>query len=308
MEFTDQMAEINRTAEMLIFVRVVEAGGFAAAARISRLTPSAASKAVSRLEDRLGTRLINRTTRSLGLTPEGAAFYERCVRILAEIDDAERLASGGERPAGIVRLSTSATYATHVFIPVLPEFLRANPEISVDLSLTDTVIDLLGEHVDIAVRAGPLENSRLTARKLGSTRMVVVGSPSYLARAGTPETVSDLDRHTTLGLCTARSVEHWPFVVDGQQVRVPTLGPTRTNDGEGLRQMALAGTGLARLARFMVAADVAAGGLVPVLEAFNPGDRKDFHAVYLGRGGPIPARVRCLIDFLVDHSRVPSGV
>ncbi|MGX1307838.1 DNA-binding transcriptional LysR family regulator [Amorphus suaedae] len=300
------MAEMNRAAEMMVFVRVVEAGGFAAAARASRLTPSAVSKLVSRLEGRLGTRLINRTTRSLGVTPEGAAFYERSVRILADIDEAERLAGGGERPAGKVRLSTSAAYATHVLIPVLPAFLRANPEISVDLTLTDTVIDLLGESVDVAVRAGPLESSGLIARKLGSTRMVVVGSPDYLARAGTPDQVSDLDRHITLGLCTARSVEHWPFVVDGRPETVPTLGRSQINDGEGLRQMALAGTGLARLARFMIGADIAAGRLIPVLEAFNPGDSKDFHAVYLGRGGPIPARVRALIDFLVERGRIPS--
>jgi DNA-binding transcriptional LysR family regulator len=296
---------VNRSGEMLIFVRVVEAGGFAAAARMSRLTPSAVSKLVSRLEGRLGTRLINRTTRSLGLTAEGVAFYERCVRILADIDDAERLAGGGDRPAGKVRLSTSAAYANHVLIPVLPEFLRANAEISVDLTLTDTVIDLMGEHVDVAVRAGPLENSRLIARKLGATRMVVVGSPAYLGQAGTPATVADLDRHTTIGLCTARSVEHWPFTVDGRHMTVPTLGRSQINDGEGLRRMALAGVGLARLARFMIEADVAAGRLIPLLEAFNPGDRKDFHAVYLGQGGPLPARVRTLIDFLVARGRIP---
>ncbi|WP_453969639.1 LysR family transcriptional regulator [Amorphus sp. MBR-141] len=300
------MAETNRSAEMLIFVRVVEAGGFAAAARASRLTPSAVSKLVARLEGRLGTRLINRTTRSLGLTAEGAAFYERCVRILADIDDAERLAGSGENSAGTVRLSTSAAYATHVLIPVLPEFLRANAEIGVDLTLTDTVIDLLGEHVDVAVRAGPLESSRLIARKLGATQMAVVGSPAYLEQAGTPTAVDDLARHTTIGLCTARSVEHWPFVVEGRRVAVPTLGRTQTNDGEGLRHMALAGTGLARLARFMIETDIAAGRLIPVLEAFNPGDRKDFHAVYLGQGGPIPARVRTLLDFLVERGRIPS--
>lgn len=306
MEFTDRMAETNRSGEMLIFVRVVEAGGFAAAARMSRLTPSAVSKLVSRLESRLGTRLINRTTRSLTLTAEGAAFYERCVRILADIDDAERLAGDGERPAGKVRLSTSTAYATHVLIPVLPEFLRANGEISVDLTLTDTVIDLLGAHVDVAVRAGPLKNSRLIARKLGATRMAVVGSPAYFARAGVPATVDDLARHATIGLCTARSVEHWPFVVEGRRVAAPTLGGTQANDGEGLRQMTLAGTGLARLARFMIETDVAAGRLIPVLEEFNPGDRKDFHAVYLGQSGPLPARVRALIDFLVERGRIPS--
>ncbi len=296
--------EINRSGEMEVFVRIVEQGGFSAAARVCRMTPSAVSKLAARLETRLGTRLINRSTRAFQLTPEGCAFYERATRILADIEDAERAAGAGEQPVGRIRLNTSASYATHILAPVLPEFLDRYPEITIDLVQTDMIVDLLAERTDVAVRAGPMRNSSLVARKLGETRMAVVASPAYLARFGTPETIGDLDRHNRLGFGYVRTVDGWPMLKDGETVIVPAVGRLQASDGEALRRLALEGNGLARLAGFTVREDIAQGRLVRVLEDINPGDREAFHAIHIGQGGPLPSRVRALLDFLAERGRV----
>lgn len=296
--------EINRSGEMEVFTRVVEHGGFSAAARICRMTPSAVSKLVARLETRLGTRLVNRSTRAFQLTPEGCAFYERATRILADIEDAERNAGAGEQPVGRVRLNTSASYATHVLAPILPEFLERYPGVSLDLVQTDQIVDLLTERTDVAVRAGPLKSSSLVARKLGETAMVIVAAPTYLARCGEPKTVEDLDGLRRLGFGYARTVDGWPLRRAGETVVVPVVGRVQASDGEALRQLALGGAGLARLAAFTVRADMAAGRLVPVLEHLNPGDREVFHAIHVGQGGPLPSRVRALLDFLGERGKV----
>lgn len=296
--------EINRSGEMEVFTRVVEHGGFSAAARICRMTPSAVSKLVARLETRLGTRLVNRSTRAFQLTPEGCTFYERAARILADIDDAERNAGAGEQPVGRIRLNTSASYATHILAPILPEFLERHPGVTLDLVQTDQIVDLLAERTDVAVRAGPLKSSSLVARKLGETAMVIVAAPSYLARFGEPKTVEDLDMHRRLGFGYVRTVDGWPLKRGGETVVVPVVGRVQASDGEALRQLALAGSGLARLAAFTVRADIAAGRLVPVLEHLNPGDHEAFHAIHVGQGGPLPSRVRALLDFLAERGKV----
>lgn len=296
--------EINRSGEMEVFARVVEQGGFSSAARHCRMTPSAVSKLVARLEARLGARLVNRSTRAFQLTPEGCAFYERATRILADIADAERGAGAGEKPVGRVRLNTSASYATHILAPILPEFLERHPNVTLDLVQTDMVVDLLSERTDVAVRAGPLKSSSLVARKLGDTPMTIVASPSYLARFGEPKTVDSLDRHNRLGFGYVRAVDGWPLMQKGGTVVVPTTGRVQASDGEALRRLALCGAGLARLAAFTVRDDIAAGRLVPVLEEFNPGDREAFHAIHIGQGGPLPSRVRALLDFLAEKGRV----
>lgn len=296
--------EINRSGEMEVFARVVEQGGFSAAARVCRMTPSAVSKLVARLEGRLGTRLLNRSTRALQLTPEGGSFYERAVRILADMDEAERAAGTGEAPAGRIRINTSASYATHILAPVLPDFLDLHPAITFDIVQTDAVVDLLAERTDVAVRAGPLKSSSLVARKLGETAMMIVAAPSYLARFGVPEAVEDLEGHNRLGFGYVRAMDGWPLRKEEGTIVLPPVGRILASDGEALRQLALGGNGLARLAAFTVREDIAAGRLVPVLEDLNPGDRETFHAVHVGQGGPLPARVRALLDFLAARGRV----
>jgi len=300
--------DVNRSGEMEIFVRVVEQGGFSPAARVCRMTPSAVSKLIARLEARLGTRLVNRSTRKFLLTAEGCAFYERATRILADLEDAERGASNGERPVGRIRLNTSASYATHVLAPVLPAFLDLYSGVSLDIVQTDAVIDLLAERTDVAVRAGPLKSSSLVARKLGETAMMIVASPAYLERFGEPKTIAELEAHNRLGFGYARAVEGWPLKdpSHGEIVVAPTVGRVQASDGEGLRQLALGGVGLARLAAFTVRNDIAAGRLAPVMEAFNPGDKEVFHALYVGQGGPLPSRVRALLDFLADKGKIPT--
>ena len=297
-------AEVNRSGEMDVFVRVVEHGGFSPAARAIRMTPSAVSKLIGRLEARLGARLLNRSTRQLQLTPEGCAFYERATRILADIEDAERTASVGEAAVGRVRVNTSASYFSHVLAPTLPAFLALHPRVTLDIVQTDAVVDLLAERTDVAIRAGPLRSSSLVARKLGETALLIVSAPSYLERCGTPCSVTDLDGHNRLGFGYARSLDGWRLQENGETIVVPATGRVQASDGEGLRHLALAGVGLARLAAFTVREDIAAGRLVPILGHLDAGETEAFHAVHIGQGGPVPSRIRALLDFLAQHARV----
>lgn len=294
----------NRSGEMEVFVRVVELGGFSPAARADKMTPSAVSKLISRLETRLGARLLNRSTRQLLLTPEGCAFYERATRILADIEDAERAAGAGEQAMGRVRINTSASYFNHILAPVLPDFLARHPGVTLDITQTDAVVDLLAERADVAIRAGPLKSSSLIARKLGETALTIVAAPAYLERCGEPRSVAELDAHTRLSFGYVRAIDGWPLLEDAKTIVVPATGRVQASDGEGLRRLALAGVGLARLTSFTVREDIAAGRLSPVLEHLNPGDKEAFHAVYVGQGGPLPSRVRVVLDFLTQHARV----
>jgi DNA-binding transcriptional LysR family regulator len=297
--------DINRSGEIEVFVRVVEAGSFSAAARELRMTPSAVSKLIARLEARLGARLVSRSTRRLQLTPEGTAFYESGLRILADMAAAEREAAAGAAPRGRLRVNTYVPFGVHRLIPLLPRFLERYREISVDLVLTDSVIDLMAERADVAIRAGPLGESRLVARKLGQSPVVVVAAPSYLEAHGTPRTPADLDKHNRMGFGFVRHLDGWPFLdAAGIAIMVPITGNALVGDGEAMRLMTLAGVGIARLARWHVAADIATGRLVPLLEAFNPGDEEVTHAVYVGQGRHLPARVRAFLDFLGESVRL----
>ena len=296
--------DINRSGEMEVFACVVDLGGFSAAARAFRISPSAVSKLVARLEARLGVRLINRSTRKLQLTPEGTAYYDRSVRILDDINAAEQEAAIGAIPRGRVRVNTSVPFGLHWLLPLLPGFLKLHPGVSVDVALTDTVVDLMEERADVAIRVGPLRESRLIARKLGESRMVVIAAPSYLKQHGTPQTPADLSKHNMLGFCFAKQIDGWPFRDSmGVNVSVPPVGNALVSDGEAMQRLAIAGAGLARLARFHVDADIKAGRLTPVLEDFNPGDLEPIHAVFVGHGGQLPARVRAFLDYLVETVR-----
>lgn len=292
--------DVNRFGEMEVFVRAVESGGFSAGARALDMSPSAVSKLVSRLENRLGTRLVNRSTRRLQLTPEGCAFYERSVVILADLKEAEQCAAAGEAPRGRLRVNANVPFGKHFLLPLLPQFLARYPEISVDIALSDTVVDLLEARADVAIRAGPMKSSSLVARKLGATRMMIVGAPAYFAMRGMPRSADELKRHNLLGPSYARTMPAWPVLQGGAVVDVTPTGNVQASDGEALRELALAGIGLARIAAFQVRDDLAAGRLANVLEEANPGDLEDVHAVFLGNGGPVPARVRALLDFLAE--------
>jgi DNA-binding transcriptional LysR family regulator len=297
--------DVNRSGEMEVFTRVVDLGGFSAAARAFRMTPSAVSKLVARLEIRLGVRLINRSTRKLQLTPEGTAYYDRAVRILDDINTAEREAAVGAVPRGRLRVNTSVPFGLQKLLPLLPGFLAQYPGVSVDVALTDTVVDLMEERADVAIRVGPLRESRLLARKLGESRMAVVAAPSYLRQHGTPRTPADLAKHNLLGFCFSKQVDSWPFrSKSGGSISIDPVGNALVSDGEAMQRLAVAGAGLARLARFHIDHDIDAGRLVPVLEDFNPGELEQIHAVFVGHGGQLPARVRAFLDYLVENVKL----
>lgn len=292
---------------MAVFVAAAENGSFSAAARRLGLTPSAVSKLVSRIEDRLGASLLVRSTRSLQLTAEGGVYLDRARRILSDIEDAERTLSTGVdvAPRGKLRISASVAFGEICVLPLLPRFLGLYPMVELDVSLTDAVIDLMDEGADIAIRSGPLRDSRLMARKLMEGRRIVVASPAYLAAHGPLEAPQDLANHNCLRFNFRRSMDEWPFrdPTSGETFTLPVGGKAHGNNGVVLRQFALAGIGLARLGAFHVADDIRAGRLIPVLEQFCADDPEIVHAVYVGHDH-LATRVRAFVDFLADSMKV----
>jgi DNA-binding transcriptional LysR family regulator len=299
--------DVNRSGEMEAFVQVVESGGFSAAARLLGMTPSAVSKLVARLELRLGIQLVHRSTRKLQLTPEGTEFYERSLRVLADMDEAERCAAAGAAPRGRVSINASVSFGHHKLVPLVPRLLELHPQITLDIALTDRIVDLMDERADIAIRWGQLPSSDLVARRLGETSQAIVAAPDYLAKYGTPRTPQELEAHNRLGWSYRRNSPDWPLRVDGRMVWLPVAGPVRAGDGETLRQLAIAGAGVARLSLYHIQHDIDAGRLVPLLDEFNAGEIEPIHAVYIGKAGTLPARVRAVLDFLVACSGVGGG-
>src|ERR1700751_940795 len=296
--------DVNRSGEMEVFARVFELGGFSAAARELRMTPSAISKLVGRLETRLGARLVNRSTRKLQFTPEGRLFYDRSIRLLADMDEVERSVGESKVPSGKIRVSANLPVGRSLLLPIVPAFLDTYPKLSLEISLTDQVIDLIEQRTDVALRSGPLKSSQLIARKLGAGRMVIVGSPGYFARHGVPKTPDELAQHNCLDFSYARAVKSWPLSEEGVQRTIPPSGNVQVSDGDALRPLAISGVGLVRLASFIIRDDIAANRLVPVLEEFNPGDIDELHAVYLGQGGLLPIRIRVFLEFLAQQIKI----
>lgn len=294
----------NRAGEMDVFVLAAELKSFSAAGRKLGLSPSAVSKLVTRIEDRLGARLLVRTTRRLELTPEGEVYLGRARRILAEIAETERIVAAGARvvPRGPLRVNASVGFGERYILPLAPAFLSLYPEIELDLTLTDGVIDVIGERADVAIRSGPLRDSSLKARKLLESREVVIAAPAYLARAGTPRHPDELAAHNCLRFNFRRSMEGWPFLSgDGKAVAVREVsGNMLVSSGAILRQLCLDGLGIGRIGRFHVEEDIAAGTLVPLLEDYNPGEVEVVHAVFAGHEH-LAARIRAFIDFLAGN-------
>ncbi|HEY0268907.1 MAG TPA: LysR family transcriptional regulator [Methyloradius sp.] len=296
--------DINRSGEMEVFVRVIQLGGFSAAARDFRMTPSAVSKLVSRLEKRLGIRLINRSTRQIQLTPEGSVFYERSLVVLAELDEVERIATVGDQPQGNLSINSSVPFGLHFLLPLIPKFLERYPQIKLDVALTDEVVDLIHRRTDVAIRIGPLKSSTLQARKLGESKLAVVASPQYLQKHGAPKLPQDLLQLNLLNFKLPRSIEGWRFKVGDEVINIPVLGNTQTSDGESLQRLAVAGLGITRLAYFHVCEDIEKGRLIPLLEEYNFGAIEEIHAVFLGQGGYMPSRVRAFLDFMVENIKL----
>ncbi|GAB2792496.1 LysR substrate-binding domain-containing protein [Halomonas shantousis] len=292
----------DRTRALEVFVAVASAGSFSAAGRRLGLTPSAVSRTVDRIEARLGVRLVLRSTRALTITTEGHAYLQAARRVLTDLDEAEQAIADLGAPRGRLRVSASLSHGRLCVVPLLGEFSVRYPEILVDINLTDTVVDIAAGEADVGIRFGLLPDSSLNARRLGESRRVIVASPAYLARHGTPRVPEDLHAHNCLNFNFRRAEPTWPFHDAGYDYTLGVSGTFEANNGETLGQLASAGVGIARVGAFSVAADITAGRLVTLLEAYNPGDVEEIHAVFVG-GTNMPARVRTFIDFLVENLR-----
>jgi DNA-binding transcriptional LysR family regulator len=291
--------DINgRSGEMQVFATIASQGSLSAAARQLGLTPSAVSRIVGRTEARLGARLLVRTTRAITLTVEGEAYLRAARRILADMAEVEEAILDQGVPRGRIRVSASLAHGRLAIVPLLDDFSARYPGILIDLILSDQLVDVLGGQADVAIRFGTLADSPLTARRLGDTGHVIVASPEYLARHGTPQVPEDLLNHNCLNFSFRRAEAGWPFRRAGADFALNVSGNIAANSGEALSQLARMGVGIARGGCFTVQDDMASGRLVPLLEQYNPLDREPFHALFVG-GAAMPARVRVFVDFLL---------
>jgi DNA-binding transcriptional LysR family regulator len=290
------------------FVQAVEAGSFARAAERLGLTRSAVGKTIARLEHRLGVRLFHRTTRQQSLTEDGQAYYEHCLRALAELESAEAsLESGRNIPSGRLRVSAPALFGRYCVAPVLLDLARQHPRLALEMTLDDRVVDLVDEGFDLAIRIGRLPDSAsLTARKLGTQRMAICASPAYLAAHGKPKRVDELDRHT--GILYSRPGHEAPWRVldtDGEAREVRIRSRLRFDDLQTITDAAIAGAGLAWLPCWLAMRHIRTGELALVMDARRVLG-SDIHAVW-PQGRYLPAKVRTAIDTLVERVPVMMG-
>lgn len=256
---------------MAVFKRVVDASSFSKAADSLEMPRASVSTLVQNLESHLGVRLLNRTTRRVQVTEDGALYYEYCARILAEVADAESaLSSKRQNPRGTIRVDTSATFAASVLIPVIREFNARYPDITVKLGLADRHVDLVQEGVDCVIRIGVLDDSNLVARSLGSVRTILCAAPAYLEQMGEPATPDDLDRHRVVNYFSARTGRLYPLEisVDGALTRKPLAGSIAVNEGLAYVAAAVEGLGIIQVPRFMVAKALKTGALREILRDY----------------------------------------
>lgn len=293
--------------ELQAFAAVVAAGSITGAADHLGQTVSGISRALGRLEAKLGTTLLRRTTRRIALTEEGQAFLARTQAILAAIDDAEEhMALRRQQPAGRLRVNAATPFMLHAIVPLVPQFQRLYPQIALALETDELNIDLLARRTDIAIRIGPLRDSTLHARPLCTSRRRVLASPAYLAAHGKPTNVEALAQHQLLGFTQPESSNRWPL--RGAHGDEWPISPAMTaSSGETLRQLALAGAGICCLADFMTTRDRLRGDLVEVLPRLAVDTRESINAVYY-RNTQLAARIACFLDFLAERLAEPRTV
>jgi DNA-binding transcriptional LysR family regulator len=298
----ERSSAMQAPSEMAAFVRIVETGGFAAAGARPRPDGLRLSKGLARLEARLGVRLLTRTTRRIGLTPEGEAYLARARDILSLIEAAEAdVTRGRARPSGLLRVNTGTAFARHRLIPILPEFFARYPEVTIDLGVTDRRVDLVAEGADVLLRTGELGDSSLVARKISGGRRVVCAAPAYLARRGRPAAPDDLLAHDCLVLRGLARLTAWPFR-SGEGIRTLSVrGAVTTDSAEALRDLALAGLGIIRVTEFLVARDIAEGRLEPLLQAEHVSEEVPIWAVMAPGRHRMP-RVQAFVDFVARHA------
>ena len=293
------MARLPDFEGLAIFAKVVEFHSFAAAAAELKLSKATVSKAVSRIEARLGARLINRTSRRLALTDAGRQLSGRAAHILAEVEAVEDAAlAQATMPRGLVRLAAPMSFGVLYIAPLLPEFLATYPEVSVDLHLSDAMVDLIGEGFDAAIRIAALPDSSLVVRRLCEMQRYLVGSPGYLSKHGRPKHPLHLAEHRCIGYSYTMTSETWRFAKDARSATVRPSGPLRVNNGDAMLPALIAGTGVGILPEFILRDALAAGRV----ERLLPDWSLQAGAVYwvTPPGGPRPKRVEALADFLVE--------
>jgi DNA-binding transcriptional LysR family regulator len=297
----------DQLSGLAAFVQAVKAGSFAEAAERMRLTRSAVGKSIARLEHRLGVRLFHRTTRQLNLTEEGQAYYERCVRALAELDDATAaLHTGKSEPRGRLRVTVPTLFGRYCVAPVLLELAHEYPDLSIEMSFSDRVMDLVDEDFHLGVRVGTLPDSAsLAARRLGEQRTAICAAPSYLARWGQPTELDELQSHRAIGYARAGQVVAPWRVRDGGQTRdVPVNSRICFDDLQAIADAAVAGAGLAWLPCWLIAPYVRTGQLALVMDSERV-PTPDIHAVW-PRARYMPAKIRVAVDALV--ARIPAMI
>jgi DNA-binding transcriptional LysR family regulator len=291
----------SASAEMNAFVRVIERGSFAAAAGDLGVTPSALSKLVTRIENRLGVRLLTRTTRRLILTAEGELFVARSREILASIEAAEaEITAASRAPRGHLRISVPTTYAKQILGPALPRFLARYSDITVELLVSDRQIDLVAEQVDVAIRSGWLGDSTLVARKITDARRLICASPRYLNKHGSPRVPADLLQHNCLTLAGTAHINQWPFHTDEGINRLAISGSFASDNADLLLDAAVAGLGIVRLSDYVVARALREGTLIPLLEDTHLSEPFPIHVVTVPGRHRAP-RVKAFTEFIISQ-------
>ncbi|GIU12017.1 MULTISPECIES: LysR family transcriptional regulator [unclassified Shewanella] len=291
---------MDQLSAMKAFVRVVQTGSFSAAAREQHSTQATMSKKVAALESLLGAKLLTRSSRELSMTEVGAVYYENCVAIIAELDEAEsQVRSQQSSPKGILRVAAPVVFGCRFIAPILGDFLKRYPEIKVDLMLSDKHVDLVADGVDVAIRAKQLEDSSLVARHLFDNPLVTVASPQYLNRFGEPKVPLELKAHNCIVYSMLKSVNIWHFEqagASGDDIAVPVSGNCRCDNGEAILKLALDGLGIAQLPSWMVDEYIEQGKLKIIMSNYLSSPLP-FNAIY-PQSRYVPLKVRCFIDYL----------
>ena len=288
-----------------VFAQVVESGGFTAASAVLGLTPSAVSRQVSQLEDRLGARLLNRTTRRISLTEIGAAYYERARAALDTLAEAEQaVVDLSAAPSGVLKISMPSIFGSFHIAPILPDFVDRHPDITLEVSITDRFVDLVEEGLDVAVRVAELRDSSLVARRIAPFRRLVCASPQYVARCGRPESPDDLNDHDCLVLTSYQPRGHWQFGPGKVPRSIPVTGRIASNSVDVLLRAAMAGTGLVQLPSYVLSNGIKTGALLPLLTGYEA-DNRNVYAVYPASRHLSP-KVRAFVDFLAEILGRPS--
>jgi len=298
---------MDRFHAIQVFVKVADCGGFAAAARELAMSPPTVTRAVAMLEDRLGTRLLVRTTRSVGLTESGERFLRDGRRILLELEEAEETAAGSyAAPRGELRVTAPVLFGRMLVTPILADFLDRYPLLEAQTLFVDRVVNLIDEGLDVAIRIGDLPDSSLTAIHVGKIRRVVCASPEYINNNGLPRHPNDLSRHRLIQSLAIESAREWKFLENGKRISVPLKPRLRINTNDAVIHLVVRGWGLSRLLSYQIAPDLAGGRVRIVLDAFEL-PPMPIHVLHQ-EGRMVSPKVRAFVDFMVERLRADSAL